>query len=92
MQLCSGLGSVVAHDGELVVQGVVAVVVLRWVRLAYGAVAVLEVLVGFAHGIGLAAVGHQMPAKAHLDNLVGLRVPAVMRTRCMRLGVVAGQR
>ena len=52
----------------------------------------LNVLVRLLALIGLEAVGHQMPAPAHLDSLVGLRVPATMRARYMRLVVVAGQR
>jgi hypothetical protein len=52
----------------------------------------LDVLVRLLALIGPLTVGHQMPAIAHLDNLVGLRVPAAMRARSMRLGVVAGQR
>jgi hypothetical protein len=52
----------------------------------------LNVLVRLAALVGLAAVGHQMRAKPHLDPLVALRVPATMRARCMRLVVVAGQR
>jgi hypothetical protein len=35
----------------------------------------LNVLVRLVALVGLAAVGHQMPAKAHRDSRVGLRVP-----------------
>ena len=52
----------------------------------------LDVLVRLLALVGLAAIGHQMPAIAQLDPLVGLRVPAIMRARCVRLVVVAGQR
>jgi hypothetical protein len=42
--------------------------------------------------VGLATLGHQMPAKAQLDPLVGRRVPATMRARCVRSVVVVAQR
>jgi hypothetical protein len=48
----------------------------------------LDVLVRLLSLVGPLTVGHQMPAPAHLDSLVSLRVPATMRARCMRLGII----
>ena len=38
-----------------------------------------------------AAVGREVPAVPHVDELLGHRVPAAVRAPCMRLVVVAGQ-
>ena len=52
----------------------------------------LDVLVRLIALVCLEAVGHQVVAVPHLDGLLGLRVLAAMRARCMRLVVVAGPR
>ena len=45
----------------------------------------LDVLVRLVSLVRLEAVGHEVVAVPHLDGLLGLRVLAAVRARCMRL-------
>ncbi len=51
----------------------------------------LDVLVRLLALVRLEAVGHEVVAVLHIDELLGQRVPAAVRAQCMRLVVVAGQ-
>ncbi len=51
----------------------------------------LDVLVRLLALVRLEAVGHEVVAVPHIDELLGQRVPAAVRAHFLRLIVVAGQ-